>query len=93
MGILLVDSEPKVLSMKVHSKFSEDLKYKYRRVPFGKGICGRAASLGDFQFDDGLKENLADKQKNIKTWAQYCSPIIYAGNIVGVIVVCMEKRV
>ena len=90
-AILLVDSEPKVLSMKVHSKFSEDLKYKYRRVPFGKGICGRAASLGDFQFDDGLKENLADKQKNIKTWAQYCSPIIYAGNIVGVIVVCMEK--
>jgi len=90
-SILLVDSEPKVLSMKVHSKFSENLQKKYRRIPFGKGVCGRAASLGDFQFDDGLKEDAANKQKGIKTWAQYCSPIIYSGNIVGAIVVFMEK--
>ncbi len=90
-AILLVDSEPQVLSMKVHTRFSEDLQKKYRRVPFGMDVCGRAASLGDFQFDNGLKEDLIDKQKGIRTWAQYCSPIIYAGNIVGVIVVCMEK--
>ena len=90
-AIFLVDTEPQVLSMKVQSRLPEALQKEYRRVPFGKGICGRAASLGDFQFDDGLKEDPAVKRKGIEPRAHYCSPIVYAGNIVGVIDICMER--
>ena len=84
-----VGSEPQVLSMKVQSKLPEALQKEYRRVPFGKGVCGRAASLGDFKFDDG--ECPAAKRKGIEPRAHYCSPIVYAGNIVGVIDICMER--
>lgn len=90
-AILLVDSEPQVLSMRVQSRLPEALQKEYRRVPFGKGICGRTASLGDFQFDDGFKEGPAAKRKSMESRAHYCSPIVYAGNIVGVIDVCMER--
>jgi len=90
-AILLVGSEPQVLLMEVQSRLSEALRKEYRRVPFGKGVCGRAASLSDFQFDDGLEEDMVAKRRGVETWAHYCSPIVYAGNIVGVIDVYMEK--
>lgn len=90
-AIFLVERDPQVLMMKVQSKLPEALKKEYRRIPFGEGICGRTASLGDFQFDDGLKEAPGAKRKSIEPYAHYCSPIIYAGNIVGVVDVCMER--
>jgi len=90
-AIFLVDSEPQVLSLKVQSSLPTILQKEYRRIPFGKGVCGRAAALGDFQFDDGFKEDPAAKRKGIEPQAHYCSPIIYAGNIVGVIDVSMER--
>ncbi len=90
-AIFLVGSEPQVLSMNVQSRLPEALKKEYRRVPFGKGVCGRAAALGDFQFDDGFKEDLVAKNRGIEPRAHYCSPIVYAGNIIGVIDVCMER--
>ena len=89
-AIFLVGSEPQVLLMKVQNRLPEILQKEYRRIPFGKGICGRTASLSDFQFDDGLKEDPAAKRKGIEPWAHYCSPIVYAGNIVGVIDICMK---
>jgi len=90
-AIFLVGSEPQVLSMNAQSRLPEALKKEYRRVPFGKGVCGRAAALGDFQFDDGFKEDLAAKNRGIEPRAHYCSPIVYAGNIIGVIDVCMKR--
>lgn len=90
-AIFLVERDPQVLVMKVQSKLPEALKKEYRRIPFGKGICGRTASSEDFQFDDGLKEDSGAKPKDIEPYAHYCSPIIYAGNIVGVVDVCMER--
>ena len=90
-AIFLVGSEPQVLSMNVQSGLSKALQKEYRRVPFGKSICGRAASLGYFQFDDGLKKDPAAKRKGIESRAHYCNPIVYSGNMVGVIDVSMER--
>ncbi|MCK4519728.1 MAG: GAF domain-containing protein [Candidatus Omnitrophica bacterium] len=90
-AIFLVEHEPQVLMMKAQSRLPEALQKEYRRVPFGKGVCGRAASLGDFQFDDGFKEGFIAKHKIKGSYARYCSPIIYAGNVVGVMEVCLEK--
>lgn len=89
-AIFLVEPESKVLSMSVQSRMPKVLQKEYARIPFGKGACGRAAASGDFQFDDGLGYS-ANKDRNIKPRAHYCSPVIYAGNVIGVIDICMEK--
>ena len=91
-AIFLVEDEPQVLIMKAQSRLPEALQKEYRRVPFSKGTRGRAASLGVFQFDNGLKESFSFKPKAPGLNARYCGPIIYAGNVVGVIEVCLEKE-
>lgn len=90
-AIFLVEKDPQVLTLKVQSRLPQALQREYRRIPFGKGVCGRAAASGDFQFDDGLEKNIQTKSKTKESYASYCSPIIYAGNIVGAIGVYLEK--
>lgn len=92
MGVIfLVEDESQILTMKAHVRLPEDLQKEYRRVPFKKNVCGQAAFLGDFKFDDGLAKDSEFERKNFKSYARYCSPIVYAGNVVGVIEVCLEK--
>lgn len=89
--IFLVEDDPEVLVMKACNKFPKPLQITCKKLPFGKCLCGRAASTGEVVFVDhcdGYHEMLP---LNPFPHGHYCIPIISGTRILGVINLYIEE--
>ncbi len=84
-SIFLVEKEPNKLIMKAQRGLSDVLKEECAIVPFGKCLCGRAASRGEVQFADCLDERHEVRYGDIDPHGHYCVPIMHAKTVLGVI--------
>lgn len=90
-AIFLVDEDDtETLDMKVHSNLSEAITERCRRVPFGRCMCGKAASSRNIQFSACLDDRHETTYDGIAPHGHYCVPIVYAGKAVGVINLYVE---
>jgi len=83
--IFLVEDEPEVLIQKVQKGLAEPLLKECARVPFGKCLCGRAASIKRIEFADHIDERHEISYEKIAPHGHYCVPIMLSGNTIGVI--------
>jgi len=83
--IFLVEDEPEVLIQKVQKGLAEPLLKECARVPFGKCLCGRAASIKRIEFADHIDERHEIGYEGMVPHGHYCVPIILSGNTIGVI--------
>ena len=90
-ALFFVEEDSEVLIMKIQSKVPEAVQKKYKKVTFGEHSCGVAASSGDIQFVDAEKNKQRLKEDPARSFGHYCVPIIYSGNILGVIDVYLSK--
>jgi len=85
-AIFLVDDDnPEILVMKVHNNLGTVIPKECARVPFGRCLCGRAASTRKIAFSNRLDERHETSYDGIVPHGHYCVPILYAGKTVGVI--------
>ena len=84
-SIFLVEDEPEVLIQKVQKGLAEPLLKECARVPFGKCLCGRAASIKRIEFADHIDERHDVSYEGIAPHGHYCVPILLSGNTIGVI--------
>jgi PAS domain S-box-containing protein len=84
-AIFLTGRDKETLEMKAHINMNEQLLKSCASVPFGKCICGRAATTGKIIFVDkttGIHEIVYD---NMPDHGHYCVPILSKGKVLGVI--------
>jgi PAS domain S-box-containing protein len=84
-SIFLVEDEPEVLIQKVQKGLAEALLKECARVPFGKCLCGRAASIKRIVFADHIDERHEVGYEGTAPHGHYCVPILLSGNTIGVI--------
>lgn len=83
--IFLVDDE-RFLTLKAQKELGEELTRLCSRVPFGRCLCGKAASgktIIHASRIDGRHENMPAKE--MSGHGHYCAPIISEGNVIGVL--------
>lgn len=83
--IYLVEDTPNVLVMKAHRGFSEDLLKICAKIPFGKCLCGRAASEQKIVFASNIDERHDILLPGTPDHGHYCIPLIAKGLTLGVI--------
>lgn len=83
--ILLVEDKPDVLVMKVQRGLPEPLKSLCARVPFGRCICGLAASARGVEFTDCIDDRHEIRYDNMSPHGHYCLPILYGDQVLGVL--------
>ena len=89
-GIFLVEDEPEVLLQKVQRGLAEPLLKECARIPFGKCLCGRAASTKRIEFADHIDERHNVSYEGIAPHGHYCVPILLSGNTIGVITLYLK---
>jgi PAS domain S-box-containing protein len=83
--IFLVEDDSDVLIMKSCRELPDRLKAMCTQIPFGRCLCGRAASTKTIQFADSLDECHENRYKGISPHGHYCVPILSSGKVLGVI--------
>ncbi len=79
-AVYLVGEDSQTLTLKAQINFSEAEIRSLEKVPFGKNICGEVAQLARPQFS-----------QDEKPYSHYCLPIIYSGNVLGVMDIYLES--
>lgn len=91
-AIFLVGEEADVLEMKAHRALSRSLLEMCARVPFGKCLCGRAASENEIVFADGFDDRHEFQYIGISPHGHYCVPISSSRDkVLGVITLYLRK--
>ena len=83
--IFLVKDQPGVLVMTVQKGLGSSLLRNCAQIPFGKCICGKAASSKKVIFTDHVDESHEIRYEGILPHGHYCIPILLKGKILGVI--------
>ena len=78
-GIFLAEDQREVLVLKAQKGLAAPIQAACRRVPFGRCLCGLAASTRKIQFADGPDERHVIHYKGITSHGHYCVPIL-SGN-------------
>jgi len=84
-SIFLVEDNPNVLVMKAQSGLSNELQEKCAHISIGECICGQAALKKKIQFVDSIGHDHKISYKGITPHGHYCTPILFADNLLGVI--------
>lgn len=74
-GIFMVESDPDVLVLKAQNGLPEALQSMCAKVPFGRCLCGRAASTGEVVFSDCIDARHENIYDGISPHGHYCVPI------------------
>jgi PAS domain S-box-containing protein len=90
--IYLVEDEPQVLVMKVQRGFAEEALRNCSRLPFGKCLCGKAASLSQVVFAGCLSEIHEIERVDLPQHGHYCIPITSGKRIYGVINLLLKEK-
>ncbi len=83
--IFLVEDEPDALAMKVQRGLAEPLLTACAKVPFGRCLCGRAASTCEIQFSDHVDDRHETHYQGILPHGHYNVPIVSGDRVLGVI--------
>ena len=78
-------SEGGVLGLKSHRGFSKEILASCRKVPYGRCICGLAASEGTVQFTSRVDERHVTRYDGMEPHGHYCVPIKTGKQVLGVI--------
>ncbi len=87
-GIFLVESN--ILRLKTHKDLAVSLLNMCDSVAFGWCLCGRAAASREIQFADCVDERHENKYEGYTPHGHYNIPILYGGEVLGVIVLYLE---
>ncbi|MBW1706981.1 MAG: GAF domain-containing protein [Deltaproteobacteria bacterium] len=90
-AIFLEEDDPEVLVLKAQNNFSETQQKTCGKVPFGKCICGRAASTREMQFADHIDVRHEIHYEGVTPHGNYCVPIIVADKILGVMLLYIKE--
>ncbi len=88
--IFLVEDEPDVLLMRAQRGLADALLTSCANVPFGKCLCGRAASTGKTIFADHIDDRHETGYEGIRPHGHYNVPIKSGDRVLGVI--CMYVK-
>ena len=77
--------EDSFLVMKVQNGIPEILQKICSRIPLGKCVCGKAALTKEIQFTNRVDKTHEISYEGIAPHGHYCVPVIYAGEVLGVI--------
>lgn len=91
VAIFLVEAESGVLVLKAQSGLDKTIQKACSRVLFGKGLCGRAALTKEVEFADSLDEHHETSCDGIALHGHYCTPILYAGKVLGAINIYLKQ--
>jgi len=84
-AILLVEDNDETLAMKAQIGFDESALASCARVPFGKCVCGRAASSGRIEFVDDAHKECSDRCQKKTEHCHFCIPIRSNSRTLGVV--------
>ena len=85
-SIHLVEDNPEVLVMKAQRGLAHPLLVACARVPFGRCLCGRAASTRQLVFADHLDDSHENTYDGIHDHGHYCVPMLSADQqVLGVL--------
>lgn len=84
-AIHIVADEPDVLKVVARSGLASALIVECSRVPFGRCLCGLAASTQEMQFADCIDHRHELRFDGMKDHGHYCAPILYSGRTLGVL--------
>jgi PAS domain S-box-containing protein/putative nucleotidyltransferase with HDIG domain len=84
-AVLLVQDQPGVLVIQASKGFDERLLATCSRVPFGRCLCGLAASTQQIQFAADLDDRHTVRFEWMSPHGHYCVPILFDGRLLGVV--------
>ena len=90
-GIFLTDKSGGNLVLTSEANFNPEIKELCCNVPFGKCICGRAASQRDTIFVNSVDDRHDINYPGMPQHGHYAVPIIYQGDILGVLIVYLNE--
>ncbi|MFA7677449.1 MAG: ATP-binding protein [Candidatus Omnitrophota bacterium] len=88
-AIYLAGDDPDILDMKAQSNLPEIIKKAYRKIPFNKQLYSSAVG---FNVLNPAEFSRSRQSAQEKTFTYYSAPILYAGNILGVINIYFNKE-
>jgi len=91
-SIFLVEDNPEVLGMKAHFGLPPQLLKMWKKVPFGRCLCGRAALSGQVEFADCVDSRHENRYEGMSPHGHYCIPILTSGKVIGVINIYTEEK-
>lgn len=89
--IFIVEDNPEELVMKSCQGVTFDQRKKCSPLPFGKCICGLAASTKEIQFSNSIDGFHDIRPDNIFPHGHYCVPILLADRVLGVLALYTKK--
>ncbi len=90
-SIYLVEDDSAVLVMKVQRGFTEAHRSSCSKVPFGKCLCGLAASTRKIIFSDRIDNRHVIRYQSMPPHGHYCIPILSGKRVFGVIYLFLEE--
>ncbi|MBF0344530.1 MAG: PAS domain S-box protein [Nitrospirae bacterium] len=83
--IFLVEDDPEVLVMKAYRGLPDELVHVCAELPFGKCLCGAAATAKSMVFKDRVDDDHQIKFEGMEDHGHYVIAILSAGKILGVL--------
>ena len=90
-GIFVVKDEPDVLVLAAQKGFAAPIQTSCARIPFGKCLCGQAASCRQIQFADCIDDRHEIHYDGMTSHGHYNIPILSLGRVLGVYVVYLSE--
>lgn len=84
-AVFLAEAGGRELVLKAHNNLGEEILRACGRVPFGRCLCGLAASTAETQFADCIDERHAVRHEGMLFHGHYCLPIKIGERILGVV--------
>ncbi len=84
-AIFLVEDELDMLIMKSSQELPQSIHTMCSRVPFGKCLCGQAASTKKIQFADPNNNHHESLCEDIPPHCHFCIPILSSDRVLGVL--------
>ncbi|MDW7733430.1 MAG: PAS domain S-box protein, partial [Methanolobus sp.] len=84
-AVFLVEDDPDCLVLKASRGLAEPLLHKCAHVPFGKCLCGRAASTEKVVFANGVDERHEIHYEGMHSHGHYCVPLQFKNHTIGVL--------
>ena len=91
-SIFLVDEDPEALVMKAHKGLAEPLLSTCMNVPFGRCLCGKAASERKIIFADRIDDIHEIRFQQMSPHGHICIPVMSEDRLLGVINLYVEER-
>jgi two-component system cell cycle sensor histidine kinase/response regulator CckA len=90
-AIFLVEEGPEILTMKAHNGLTGPIQKSCTKIPFGRCLCGRAASIGEIQFAGCIDDRHEILYEDISPHGHYCIPILFSTRILGVLNIYIKE--